>query len=113
MQKSLYFEPFRFCTSDAPGRPAPATTCRSPKLRKAINLVRVTMLQALHILFISKAFFDFGENQAGILLRIPVSRLAPTIAISLNAASYKCLNAFKTAKKKPSTRSNQNRKYPG
>jgi len=65
--------------------------CRSPKLRKGINLVRVTMLQASPYII---HFFDFGEKQAGILPRIPVSRLAPTIAISLNAASYKCLQDY-------------------
>lgn len=53
-----------------------------------INLVRVTMLQASPHSIQFNSVFDFGEKQAGILPGIPASRLAPTIAISLNAASY-------------------------
>ncbi len=52
------------------------------------------MLQASPHIIHFNSIFDFGEKQAGILPRIPVSRLAPTIAISLNAASYKCLQNY-------------------
>ena len=52
------------------------------------------MLQASPHSIHFDSVFDFGEKQAGILPGIPASRLAPTIAISLNAASYKWLQNY-------------------
>src|ERR1700739_4364288 len=40
-----------------------AKPCPSPELREAINLVRVTMLQASPHVFHSNRIFDFGDGQ--------------------------------------------------
>ncbi len=56
------------------------------ELPRTINLVRAMLRASPHIIHF-KSILDFGKKHAGILPRIPVSSLAPTIAISLNTAS--------------------------